>query len=259
MTPRTSRSFEEDIMSALRKVLVVDDDPVVGASFSRVLSDKGYEVVSAGSGHEALVKMHDQAFDVVFTDIRMPGMSGLEVAERVRSRRPWTPVVIITGHGTAASEQRARDAGVSDFLYKPLSPDMIEQSALKAMHEAPGAAIAPQAPPQPAAEPAESVAAAPSGKPSLLKNMALFLAAPFVGLVYAMLLPFVGFGMLAWVVGQALYRKPRVREALRFGGFVGKLVAAPFIGLAWFVLAPPVGLAMLAWTAGKALVGRPAE
>jgi CheY-like chemotaxis protein len=64
----------------------------------------------------------------VVTDIKMPGMDGLEVAERVRARQPWMPVVIITGYGTKANEERARAAGVSEFLHKPLSPEMIEDS-----------------------------------------------------------------------------------------------------------------------------------
>src|ERR1035437_8681337 len=126
---------KENVMSALRKVLVVDDDPVVGKSFDRVLSDKGYVVITARSGREALDKLREEEFDVVYTDIKMPGMDGLEVAERVKARRPWTPVVIITGYGTVANEVRANAAGVSSFLHKPLSPEMIEESALKALSE----------------------------------------------------------------------------------------------------------------------------
>src|SRR5437868_3329366 len=109
-------------MSALRKVLVVDDDPVVGRSFDRVLTPKGYAVITAENGEDALNKLHAEAYDLVVTDIRMPGMSGLEVAERVRAAQPWTPVVIITGYGSKASEERAKAAGVSEFLRKPLSP-----------------------------------------------------------------------------------------------------------------------------------------
>jgi DNA-binding NtrC family response regulator len=180
-------------MSAQRKVLVVDDDPVVGQSFDRVLSRKGYAVITAANGDEALAKLATETYDIVFTDLRMPGMDGLEVAEQVKARQPWTPVVIVTGYGSKPSEDRARALGVAEFLNKPLSPEMIEDSAAKALSTAPVAAA--QAAPA-AAPPAE---AAPAKKPNMLKNMVLFLLSPFIGLLYAVLLPFVGLGMLAWI------------------------------------------------------------
>lgn len=239
-------------MSALRKVLVVDDDPVVGKSFNRVLSGKGYIVVTAEDGYDALNKLQSEKYDAVFTDLRMPGMNGLEVAERIKARQPWVPVVIVTGYGSRTSEERARAAGVAEFLHKPLSPEMIEDSAAKAMHwkeaaEAPVAAEA-MAPVTAAAE------AATTAKPHMLKNMALFLSAPFIGLLYAVLMPFVGLGMLAWLGGKALMEQPRTGDVLRIGRKVLGLVAAPFVGLAYLVVFPFVGLAMLAWFAGKALI-----
>lgn len=182
-------------MSALRKVLVVDDDPVIGKSFDRVLSGKGYVVVTAEDGYDALAKLQAENYDVVFTDLRMPGISGLEVAERVRARQPWTPVVIVTGYGSAKSEERAMAAGVSEFLHKPLSPEVIEQTTARALL---------QAVPKAVAKPDTAAANAPDAEPeaeskvSLIRNMALFLSAPFVGLLYAVLLPFVGIGMLAY-------------------------------------------------------------
>ncbi|HJV88414.1 MAG TPA: response regulator [Noviherbaspirillum sp.] len=243
-------------MSAQRKVLVVDDDPVVGKSFNRVLSDKGYIVITAENGYDALMKLQEEKYDVVFTDIKMPGMNGLEVAERVKQNQPWTPVVIVTGYGTKANEERAKAVGVSEFLRKPLSPEMIEETTVRALHlaEAPQAA-----PPQeePAAVPQAQPAAAK--KPNVLKNMLLFLSAPFVGLVYAILLPFVGIGMLAWVAGQAVMKQPKAVAAARAVMFGAKLIAAPFIGLAYIVLFPFAGLAMLAWIGGKALVTRRVE
>lgn len=239
-------------MSALRKVLVVDDDPVVGKSFNRVLSGKGYIVVTAEDGYDALNKLQSEKYDAVFTDLRMPGMNGLEVAERIKARQPWIPVVIVTGYGSRTSEERARAAGVAEFLHKPLSPEMIEDSAAKAMHwkesaEAPVAEEA-RAPVTAAAE------AAATARPHMLKNMALFLSAPFIGLLYAVLMPFVGLGMLAWLGGKALMEQPRTGDVLRIGRKVLGLVAAPFVGLAYLVVFPFVGLAMLAWFAGKALI-----
>jgi DNA-binding NtrC family response regulator len=193
-------------MSALRKVLVVDDDPVVGKSFSRVLSEeKGYLVITAHNAAEALEKLREQEYDVVYTDIRMPGMDGLELAEKVKAKRPWTPVVIVTGYGTTANEDRAKAAGVADFLRKPLSPQMIEGSAAHALLAPASNLVAPQA--AILASPLEAVRPEPPASDSRLRNVTLFLAAPFIGLAYAVLLPFVGIAMLAWVGGRALLAK----------------------------------------------------
>lgn len=245
-------------MSALRKVLVVDDDPVVGNSFNRVLSEKGYIVVTAADGFDALMKLQAEKYDVVFTDIRMPGMDGLEVAEQVKARQPWTPVVVVTGYGTAANEERARAAGVSDFLRKPLSPEMIEVSAAKALRPQEAAAVAVARDEEAAsAAPVTVAEEEPVTTAAMIKNMALFLSAPFIGLLYAVLLPFVGLGMLAWFAGKAVIEHPRAREAARFGKFALKLVAAPFIGLAFIIVVPFAAMGMLAWT-GVRMVAVPA-
>jgi CheY-like chemotaxis protein len=199
-------------MTALRnKVLVVDDDPVVGRSFDRVLSEKGYVVSTALDGQEALNKLGREEYDVVFTDIKMPGMDGLEVANRIKERRPWLPVVIITGYGTAANEARAAAAGVSGFMRKPLSPEMIEDGARRALQVIEGGKgklgarhdtveVVQEATPQIASAPssvAEPQAATGSGL-RFAKNVALFFAAPFIGLAYAIAFPFVGLGLVAW-------------------------------------------------------------
>jgi len=123
-------------MNTKLQVLVIDDDAVVGRSFDRVLSDKGYEVSTALNGEQALETMENKNFDVVFTDIKMPGMDGLEVTERIKARCPWTPVVVITGYGTQANEVRASVLGANGFVRKPLTPEMIESVTLKALHDA---------------------------------------------------------------------------------------------------------------------------
>src|ERR1019366_8569529 len=207
---------KEKVMTALRKVLVVDDDPVVSKSFDRVLARKGYAVVTAENGQEALNKIANEDYDAVFTDIKMPGMSGIEVAERMHAKRPWMPVVIITGYGSAENEARAEAAGVRGFLRKPLSPEMIETSL--------DAAVAPALPLPAEMLPRVAVAAAPEpgGTAStallpaaadeedrgmnialFLKNITLFFAAPFVALAYIALFPIIGLAMLAWTGGQA--------------------------------------------------------
>ena len=232
-------------MTALRKVLVVDDDPVVCKSFDRVLTSKGYAVITAESGEEALRKLSEEKYDVVYTDIRMPGMSGLEVAENIKARRPWTPVVIITGYGSEIAEERARLAGVARFMHKPLSAEMIEGSArdvLAARLEEP--VITPAA--------AETAAAEAAGIATALKNIALFLAAPFIGLAYIIALPFVGLAVLAVLAARAAAKTETVKAVGVALKHAGMLIAAPFIGLAYIVLVPVIGLGLLLWLACKA-------
>ncbi|HUN40706.1 MAG TPA: response regulator [Acetobacteraceae bacterium] len=244
-------------MSALKKILVVDDDPVIGKSFDRVLSRKGYNVINAANGDEALHKLASEEYDAVFTDIRMPGMSGLEVAEHVRARRPWTPVVIITGYGSAENEARARAAGVSAFLRKPLSPEMIARSAAVAMGEASAglASIARTAAVDPAAPAVEATVEAPFGSP--WKNVAMMVAAPFAMLAFVVLLPFVGLAALACTGLEAWRRRhaatDRVcRRIATAATRVGLFLAAPFITLAYIGLFPFIGMVLLARTAAEA-------
>ena len=238
-------------MSALHKILVVDDDPVVGKSFNRVLAEKGYIVTTAENAQEALEKLRAEEYEVVFTDIKMPGMDGVELAERVKAQRPWTPVVIITGYGTEENERRAEAAGVSAFLRKPLSPETIEGSAATALHASvPLAVVAePEARAEEGAEPAVD-------KYSGLKFAAMLVAGPILGFFYAVLLPFVGIGALAWTAGKALARIPVVGKTLRFVKNVALFLSAPFVGLAYVVLFPFVGTAMLAWMGAKALMAK---
>ena len=236
-------------MTATRKVLVVDDDPVVRKSFDRVLSGKGYAVITAENGEEALRKLSEEKYDVVYTDIRMPGMSGLDVAEKVKARRPWTPVVIITGYGNDAAEARAKAAGVVSFLHKPLSPEMIEGSARDAL-AAPAAAAETLI----AVATAETPMAEAAGVGSALKNIALFFAAPFIGLAYIIVFPFVGFGMLAVFAARAAAKNGALKAVAVTFKHVAMLMAAPIFGLVYIVLFPFIGLALLLWMAGKAAV-----
>jgi len=236
-------------MNASRKVLVVDDDPAVRKSIDRVLTGKGYAVITAENGEEALRKLNEEKYDLVYTDIRMPGMSGLEVAEQVKARKPWTPVVIITGYGTDAAQARAKAAGVSSFVHKPLSPKMIEDSARDAL-----AAPAPQV----LALPAASVTpqAAPAATGSALVNIALFFAAPFIGLAYILALPFVGLGVFAVLAARAAAKIEAVKTVGVALKTIAMVFAAPVFGLVYVVLFPFIGLATLLWLAGRAVLAR---
>ena len=196
------------------QVLVIDDDAVVGRSFDRVLSEKGYEVSTALSGEEAMETINETNFDVVFTDIKMPGMDGLEVTERIKARCPWTPVVVITGYGTDDNEAKASVLGASGFVRKPLTPEMIESITLKAVNDTEKVEeVMPEI--HETVEPAEVVVAseaeAPKAPRSRLKNVGLFFASPFIALGYVIALPFVGFYMFV-KLGREAYAKKQLSK-----------------------------------------------
>lgn len=236
---------------ARTRVLVVDDDPVVCKSFDRVLSGKGYAVVTAGNGEEALRKIAAEAYDAVFTDIKMPGMDGIAVAEQIRAQRPWLPVVIVSGYATDQNEARAKAAGVRAVLHKPLSPEMIEQCALDAVGGPQAAASA--APPAAEAPPAPEVR--PETRPESAGPPAA--AVPVITLAYIMFAPLIGIlAMLAipiWHFVKWLAARPTTQFG-RWGRDVALFFAAPFIGLAYIVALPFVGLGAIAWYGVKALV-----
>ncbi|MGB7451295.1 MAG: response regulator [Lysobacterales bacterium] len=194
-------------MSANLQVLVIDDDAVVGRSFDRVLSEKGYDVSTVLSGEAAMESIENTNFDVVFTDIKMPGMDGLEVTERIKARCPWTPVVVITGYGTEANESKASVLGASGFVRKPLTPEMIESITLKAVNDSTVSADAVEAPEQLAAVEPIAEAVVPKAKNSVAKNIGLFFASPFIALGYVIALPFVGFYQFVKLGREAFIKK----------------------------------------------------
>ena len=243
-------------MTTLRKVLVVDDDPVIGRSFDRVLSNKGYAVITAANGDEALRKLAAEEYDVVYTDIRMPGMDGIEVARRAKAERPWLPVVIVTGYGSDANIAKAKAAGVSRVLHKPLSPEMIEASAHEALL-AKNAAVLTEYP----ALPRVPLLPAPLSREKdenavwlAAKTMGVAVAAPLVGLAYVALFPLIGLASLLWMGMKAL-----VENAAGIALFLRNIalfLAAPFVGLAYTIALPFVGLGLIAWMGVKAVFKR---
>ncbi|HEV2056044.1 MAG TPA: sigma-54 dependent transcriptional regulator [Methylomirabilota bacterium] len=102
-------------------VLIVDDERAIQTSLRGVLEDEGYRVTAVGSAEEALARLADDAPDLVFLDIWMPGMDGLEALAEIKQRRPETAVVMISGHGTIETAVKATKLGAYDFVEKPLS------------------------------------------------------------------------------------------------------------------------------------------
>jgi two-component system, NtrC family, nitrogen regulation response regulator NtrX len=112
-------------------IVIVDDEAAIQASLRGVLEDEGYRVTTVGSGGDAVALVSDEAPDLVFLDIWMPGLDGLETLGAMRRVRPEVPVVMISGHGTIETAVKATRLGAYDFLEKPLS---IEKTLLTIGH-----------------------------------------------------------------------------------------------------------------------------
>ncbi len=116
------------------KVLVVDDKENMLKLFEKILGD-GYELHTAGDGARALSMLAGQAFDVVVTDIRMPGADGFEVLRAVKQKSPETAVVMMTAYASVQRAVEAMKEGAYDYLQKPFDPDDVSLVVARAVEE----------------------------------------------------------------------------------------------------------------------------
>ncbi|MBT8102481.1 MAG: response regulator, partial [Gammaproteobacteria bacterium] len=105
--------------SAEFHVLVVDDDASILGVVAEVLEDDGYAVSTASSGEEALELLNDHQFSLVMSDLRLPGINGVEVLEHIKRVSPRTHVIMITSHASLDTSIDAIKHGAYDYLLKP--------------------------------------------------------------------------------------------------------------------------------------------
>ncbi len=110
-------------LTAPVRVLVAEDDGGMRELLGRVLGEEGYEVISAGDGHQALARIDEGQFDLVLSDVRMPGPDGMELLGRSMARRLHQPVILMTGFGNISSAVEAMRAGAYHYLAKPFNLD----------------------------------------------------------------------------------------------------------------------------------------
>jgi len=113
-------------------ILVVDDDDVIRDTLCEVLSTD-YSCQTANTAEEALGKLEAQGFDVVLTDISMPGLDGKELLEKVLELYPGTSVIIISGHSDQEQARSLISRGAFDFLLKPFRLEIVEESVKRAL------------------------------------------------------------------------------------------------------------------------------
>ncbi len=116
-------------MSISGQILIIDDETSLRHTLARILQRAGFEVTTAACGQEGLDLLEKQPFDLVYLDIRMPDMSGMEVLKRIHAALPDTPVVLFTAQPDLNSALEALRQGAADYLLKPLQPgDMIQRT-----------------------------------------------------------------------------------------------------------------------------------
>jgi len=111
---------------SIQRILVVDDDALSREFLVEAVSALGYEPIAARSGAEALERIASDKPDLVLTDLRMPGMNGVELVQRLQSEARGLPSVLITAHGTIELAVQAMKDGASDVLLKPCSPQALK-------------------------------------------------------------------------------------------------------------------------------------
>jgi len=106
-------------------ILIVDDEPSILQSLGGLLSDEGFEVITASNGYEALKIIEKESPDLVLLDIWMPGIDGIETLKEIKKDNPFIQVIIITGHGNIETAIKATKLGAFDLIEKPLSIDKV--------------------------------------------------------------------------------------------------------------------------------------
>src|SRR5688572_14278581 len=118
----------------MAEILVVDDDDIIRDTLCELLS-QDHACQAADTAEEALAKLQSQAFDLVVTDVSMPGLSGLDLLNTVVRQYPGTPVIIVSGLSDQEQAQSLIGQGAFDYLLKPFRLEVVEDSVRRALEQ----------------------------------------------------------------------------------------------------------------------------
>src|SRR6516225_12282049 len=121
-------------MNNRSKILLIEDDPAIVVTLRRLLAEEGHQVEVENRGDTGLERARSNPFDAVITDMKLPGLNGLELVRELHSSCPRLPIILITAHGTTETAIEATKSGAYDYLLKPFEmPEFIElvEKALK--------------------------------------------------------------------------------------------------------------------------------
>src|SRR5207344_1135249 len=117
------------------RILVIDDEAAIRDSLRMTLEYEGYDFIGAATGQEGIALAEREAPDLVLLDVKMPGMDGLEVLDRLRAMNETLPVVVISGHGTIGTAVEATKKGAFDFIEKPFASERVLVSLRNALDQ----------------------------------------------------------------------------------------------------------------------------
>ena len=112
---------------------MIDDEAVIREGVKRILERSGMNVATSSGGRAALASMQETDFDLVVTDLKMPGMNGIEVLKAIKVLQPEVPVIIITGYSTVDTAVEAMKNGAFDYIAKPFTPEQLTEKVAKAL------------------------------------------------------------------------------------------------------------------------------
>ncbi|HQI02761.1 MAG TPA: response regulator, partial [Deltaproteobacteria bacterium] len=118
------QSSDDDNVPSIQgkeRILLVDDEEFILSSLQRTLRQSGYRVTALKNGMEALIVFNEKSdeFDLVITDLTMPGMTGLELSSKLQDVRPEVPIILCTGYNDVISRQEAKSYGIKELVLKP--------------------------------------------------------------------------------------------------------------------------------------------
>ncbi|MGE6605460.1 response regulator transcription factor [Halomonas sp. NPDC076908] len=119
------------------KVLVVDDEPNIVLSLEFLMEQAGFEVVTAEDGEQALARVEDTRPDLLLLDISLPGISGFDVLERLRSKEATAqlPIIMLTAHGRDVEREKGMALGADDYITKPFSTQSLVEKVKALLNE----------------------------------------------------------------------------------------------------------------------------
>jgi CheY-like chemotaxis protein len=102
------------------RILVIEDDEEMSALLKDVIEEEGYKTASVNNGSEAFHRLAKESFDLIITDVRMPGLTGLDILPGIKRLQPKAPIIVITAFGSEEVQRKALERGADAYLEKPI-------------------------------------------------------------------------------------------------------------------------------------------